>query len=67
MKIILKAWRERRGLTQAELSRRSGVVQPVISEIETSDKPNPTIGTMWRLARTLRCAIDDLIEDDLSA
>jgi transcriptional regulator with XRE-family HTH domain len=67
MKIILKDMMERRGLNQRELSERSGVPQPIISTIVTGVTPSPTIGTMYKLARALRCLVDDLITDDDAA
>ena len=64
MIVILKKMREKRGWNQAELSRRSGVPQPMISEIETSEVKFPRVDTLYKLATALRCMIDDLIEDD---
>ena len=34
MKILLETMRKKRGWSQAELAQRSGVPQPMISEIE---------------------------------
>lgn len=67
MIVILKKMREKRGWNQAELSRRSGVPQPMISEIETSEVKFPRVDTLYKLATALRCMIDDLIEDDEKA
>lgn len=64
MKILLEEYRKRRKLNQAQLSRLSGVPQPMISMIETGSVPNPTIGTMHRLAGALKCTVDDLIEEN---
>lgn len=67
MRVSLEAMRKRRNLNQRELSARSGVPQPVISEIESGKKPNPRIGTLHKLALALKCTVDDLIEDDALA
>lgn len=67
MIVILRKMREKRGWNQAELSRRSGVPQPMISEIETSEVKFPRVDTLYKLATALRCMIDDLIEDDEKA
>lgn len=67
MKIILKDMMERRGLNQRELSERSGVPQPMISNIVTGVVPNPGIQSLAKLARALRCLVDDLITDDDAA
>lgn len=67
MIVTLRKMREKRGWNQAELSRRSGVPQPMISEIETSEVKFPRVDTLYKLATALRCMIDDLIEDDEKA
>jgi len=64
MRVLLESMRKRRNLNQRELSERSGVPQPMISEIERGLVRNPQIGTMWKLARALKCTVDDLIEAD---
>lgn len=63
MKIILEEFRIRRKLNQAQLSKLSGVPQPMISQIETGDVKNPTIGTLHKLATALKCTVDDLIDE----
>ena len=51
----------KRGITsQAELARLSGVPQPMISMIITGDTKDPRLSTMTKLARALRCAVEDL-------
>lgn len=67
MKVLLKAMRERRNLNQRELSEKSGVPQPMISEIERGLVRSPQIGTMHNLAKALKCTVDDLIQDDEQA
>lgn len=67
MKVLLESMRKRRNLNQRELSERSGVPQPMISEIERGIVRNPQIGTMYKLARALKCTVDDLIETDEKA
>ena len=55
---------KRRGITsQAELSRISGVPQPMISMIITGDTKDPRLSTMAKLAKALRCAIEDISEE----
>lgn len=63
MKIRLEEYRNKRQMNQRQLSEASGVPQPMISNIETGDVTNPTVKTLYRLAKALRCLIDDLIED----
>lgn len=59
----IKEMRMKRGWTQKELSDRSGVPQPMISDIESGKVPNPTIGTVARLSKALGCFIEDLITE----
>lgn len=63
MRIILEDFRSRRNLTQAQLARRSGIPQPIISQIETEVVKNPGVKTLAALARALRCTVDDLIDE----
>lgn len=63
MKIRLEELRNRRRMNQRQLSDASGVPQPMISQIETGDVRNPTIGTLYKLASALKCTVDDLIEE----
>ena len=67
MKVLLESMRKRRNLNQRELSDKSGVPQPMISEIERGIVLNPRINTMYKLARALKCTVDDLIENDEKA
>lgn len=64
MRVNLKEWRLKRGYSQAELAQRSGVKQSIISDIENENALNPTVGSVFRLSRALRCAMDDLITDE---
>ena len=67
MQITLKDMRIRRGWSQVELSERSGVPQPMISEIETGSVKAPQVPTLYALARALRCTVDDLIQEEKEA
>lgn len=63
MQTKVKEMRVRRSMTQAELALRSGVPQPVICEIETGKTADPASSTLYKLAKALRCAMEDLIEE----
>ncbi len=59
----VRAWREYRGLTQAELARRIGVPKAYVSHIETGRRhPGPAL--LLKLARALDAPIEFLIEED---
>lgn len=55
---------KKRGITsQAELARVSGVPQPMICNILTGATKYPRVDTVTKLARALRCAVEDLYDD----
>jgi len=56
----IRELRQKRGLTQVELSERSGFPQGRISEIERGGRM-PTLNTMIRLALALDCKVTDLV------
>ena len=56
----IRAARLAAGLTQEQLEAASGVSQPTISSLETSDV-QPTIRTLVRLAAALGCEVGELI------
>lgn len=45
--------RKRKKLSQRELARRSGIPQPSIARIESSEYPNITVNTLERIAKAL--------------
>ena len=58
----LRAWREHRGVTQAELASRSAVARDLIAQIETKKKQGSVV-TLDRLARALNIPIEALIAE----
>lgn len=56
--------RKSSGLSQQELSRRSGVKQGIISLIESGTTQFPRVDTAAKLARALGCTVDELIGED---
>ena len=57
----LRYWRERRGLTQAELAETIGARQATISGFETGKTQRIEFDLLQRLANALRCKPKDLI------
>lgn len=53
--------RSARKLTLNVLSERSGVSKAMLSQIE-SDKVNPTVATVWKIARGLGVDLHDLLD-----
>jgi len=54
---VLKAERQRRGLSLAEVGERSGIGKSNLSRLENDPDPNPTMDTVLRYAEALGCAI----------
>ncbi|MDP9457512.1 MAG: helix-turn-helix domain-containing protein [Actinomycetota bacterium] len=63
----LKSLRLRRGLSQADLSARSGVSEFTISEIEAGKRPNARPSTARKLAAGLGVDVADLYGEALEA
>ena len=57
----LKEIRAQKGFTQEELAYQSGLTLSQIARIETM-KINPTVSTMFRIARTLKINVGDLFD-----
>jgi transcriptional regulator with XRE-family HTH domain len=57
----LRERREQAGLSQAEVSRRTGIIQRDISRLEHGIKPALWADTLLRLAEALECATDYLL------
>jgi len=49
----LKAARNERGISLAEVMRRSGVSREMISRLENDETPNPTVRTLVRYAAAI--------------
>lgn len=60
----LKEIREKRGLSQAELSRLSGVNASTIGMLEAGSREYPRLDTAQKLANALHCRLDDLLTND---
>ena len=59
---LIKDARKKAGLTQGELSERTGVTQAHISNIEKG-RANPTFKTIEKLASVLDLIVNDVIFD----
>lgn len=68
---VLKALREKRGMTQAQLSKRSKVSQGYIAKLEPPTRPgkkqkahhatNPSVATLQKLAKALGVPVTELL------
>lgn len=61
----LKDMRQKRGWTQTELMRRSGVDNQTISDIEREVNKNPSWTLVAKLAHALECDPHDIVPVDL--
>ena len=62
----LREQRERLGMSLREIARRIGVSASLISQIER-DKVNPSVSTLWALARELGLNMGDLFDEETGA
>jgi DNA-binding phage protein len=51
--MLLKAERERMGLSLAEVAERTGIERPNLSRLENEAESNPTVATLTRYANAL--------------
>ncbi len=49
----LKAAREEKGLSLADLTERTGMDRSALSKLETGQRPNPTVDTLARYAEAV--------------
>ena len=60
----LKAFRERRGLSQNQLAQRSGVPRPTISSLESGAQLGISLENALKLADALNVTVDMLARSD---
>lgn len=63
MKLNLKDIREKKGMTQNELSQKSGIGRITISRIENDRQLDVKTGTIVKLANALEVSINELTEE----
>jgi transcriptional regulator with XRE-family HTH domain len=59
---VLKALREERGWSMAELAKKADVTDAYIAQLETRKKKNPSLDVLKRLARALGVPVGELLE-----
>lgn len=59
----IRACRKAAGMTQGELAEKIGVARNTLAMWETQ-RSNPRIGTLCKLADALGCTVDDLLRED---
>jgi CTP:molybdopterin cytidylyltransferase MocA len=60
---LLRAERERQGLSLSDVQARTKIDRSTLSTLENADRPNPTIGTLSRIAEALGKSIQIVLAD----
>lgn len=60
----IKEMRDAKGMTQEELSEKSGVSRVTISGLENGTERNTTSKTLVKIARALDCTVDQIFFTD---
>ncbi len=58
---LVKAWREYKGMTQAELATKAGIKQPALARMERPEA-NPRKSSLIKLANAMELTVEQLIE-----
>jgi predicted transcriptional regulator len=55
-----------RGVTQVDFAKKTGMVQPYIARLESGGQDINTIAAdkVYKMAKVLKCKMEDLIEPD---
>ena len=58
----IKNLRVKRGISQDRLSKLADLSLNTVVKVESGRSPNPTIGTLLKIARSLDVGINDLVK-----
>jgi len=58
----IRQYRKKLGFSQDKLSKLAGVAYNTVVKIESGENPNPTIGTLTKIAKALEVGVDDLLK-----
>ena len=59
---MLKAHREKKRMTQAQLAKRAKVTQAYVAMLEAGVKKNPSLVTLKRIAKALKVEVGELLK-----
>ena len=62
---VIKNIRERKNLTIYKLSKITGINRSYLTQLENNKKFNPSLKTMYSIARALEVKVDDLFYSEL--
>src|SRR5213594_1392149 len=60
---VIKSFRQKRGLSQGDLEKRSGLMRCYISRVENGHTV-PSLETLSRIARALDTELSDMFQDE---
>ncbi len=58
---MLKAYREKKGMTQVQLAKKAKVTQAYLAMLEGGAKKNPSLATLRRIAKALGVPVAHLV------
>ena len=58
----IKKLRQKKGISQARLSKEADLALNPIVKIETGENPNPTVETLEKIAKALEVSVTSLFE-----
>jgi len=62
----MKRIRERKGMTQGDIFRQSGLERSYLSKFENNKIPYPRIKTVYRIAQALTVSLDDFLKEAMN-
>lgn len=60
----IKEIRQKQGMSQQELSEKSGVSRAIISNLESGKTEQTTVRTLLKIARALESTVDEIFFED---
>ncbi len=61
----IKEIRQKQGMSQQELSEKSGVSRAIISNLESGKTEQTTVRTLLKIARALESTVDEIFFEDV--
>lgn len=63
MKILVKSYRKKAGLTKVALASKIGITRQYLAQIEEG-LSKPTVPVLYRISKVFGCTLDDLVEEE---
>lgn len=59
----IKAFREKRQISQADLAKKAGITRAYLCQLERGTKKNPSAIVLYKIASSLCVSVEDLIAE----